>query len=569
MRNWTLGRANVLTGPLPSSPAPHVGHLHSMVLADVFKRFQTLKGREAYFCTGTDEHGMKVQRAAELQDVAPKIFCDSNAETFKDLAKKANLAHDHFVRTTDPDHRKAVEYFWEQLRRRGYIYETAHSGWYCVSDEAFYPESMVDKQVSTVTGKSYMACTETGNAVEWTEEKNYHFRLTALKDRLLDFLQKNPDWVVPATRMTEVVNWVKNNLEDLSISRPASRLSWGIPVPGDPDQTIYVWVDALVNYLTKSGYPQWDAQTSTDGGWPADVHIIGKDIVRFHCVYWPALLMALDLDLPRRVLSHGHWLMGRQKMSKSIGNVVNPFFAIDRWGVDTMRFFLMRNGGITYDADYDNSLIVTTYKKDLQGGLGGLLSRVTRSKLWDVGSIVERAHKVGPGFITDDLKRMFCVDRRWNNDLEDLFERNLDPSKALKSIMETIYHVRPPFGTETLAPLVTNDITVQRGSFPNGALESSQEERARGNRGNAADYLLGGRDPAGWRHSPAAVHAGEGGGPARQTRRGPQPQDLRVCRLLYGRFLRDFFCAPGVGLGGGSVPSYSRGGLRWKSPQSQ
>lgn len=412
-----------------------------MVLADVFKRFQTLKGREAYLCTGTDEHGMKVQRAAELQDVAPKIFCDSNAETFKDLAKKANLANDHFVRTTDPDHRKAVEHFWEQLRRRGYIYETTHSGWYCVGDEAFYPESMVAKQVSTVTGKSYMACTETGNAVEWTEEKNYHFRLTALKDRLLDFLQQNPDWIVPATRMAEVVNWVKYNLEDLSISRPASRLSWGIPVPGDPDQTIYVWVDALVNYLTKSGYPQWDGHTSTDGGWPADVHIIGKDIVRFHCVYWPALLMALDLDLPRRVLSHGHWLMGRQKMSKSVGNVVNPFFAIDRWGVDTMRFFLMRNGGISHDADYDNSLIVTTYKKDLQGGLGGLLSRVTRSKLWDVGNIVERAHKVGPGFMTDDLKRLFCVDRRWNNDMEDFFERNLDPSKALKSIMETIYHV--------------------------------------------------------------------------------------------------------------------------------
>lgn len=415
-----------------------------MVLADVFKRFQTLKGREASFCTGTDEHGMKVQRAAELQDVAPKIFCDSNAETFKDLAKKANLANDHFVRTTDPEHRKAVEYFWEQLRRRGYIYETTHSGWYCVSDEAFYPESMVTKQVSTVTGKSYMASTETGNAVEWTEEKNYHFRLTALKDRLLDFLEKNPGWVVPATRMTEVVNWVQNNLEDLSISRPASRLSWGIPVPGDPDQTIYVWVDALINYLTKAGYPQWDMQSSsTDGGWPADVHVIGKDIVRFHCVYWPALLMALDMDLPRRVLSHGHWLMGKQKMSKSIGNVVNPFFAIDRWGVDTMRFFLMRNGGIAHDADYDNSLIVTAYKKDLQGSLGGLLSRVTRSKLWNVGSIVARAHQVRIGFMTDDSKYGAPFDGWLKNDMERFFETDLDPSKALKSIMETIYHVCP------------------------------------------------------------------------------------------------------------------------------
>lgn len=414
-----------------------------MVLADVFKRFQALKGREAYLCTGTDEHGMKVQRAAELQEIAPKVFCDSNAETFKDLAKKANLANDHFVRTTDPDHRTAVEYFWEQLRSRGYIYETTHSGWYSVSDEAFYPESMVTKQLSTVTGKSYMASTETGSAVEWTEEKNYHFRLTALKDRLLHFFEANPEWVVPATRMTEVVNWVRNNLEDLSISRPASRLSWGIPVPGDPDQTIYVWVDALVNYLTKAGYPQWDMPSSTDGGWPADVHVIGKDIVRFHCVYWPALLMALDLDLPQRVLSHGHWLMGKQKMSKSVGNVVNPFFAIDRWGVDTMRFFLMRNGGIANDADYDNSLIVTTYKKDLQGSLGGLLSRVTRSKSWDVASTVSHAHKVRTDSAPADFECLFSFDRSLKNDMERFFERDLDPSKALKTIVETIYHVCP------------------------------------------------------------------------------------------------------------------------------
>ncbi|KAI0380766.1 methionyl-tRNA synthetase [Hypomontagnella monticulosa] len=418
--------------------SPHVGHLYSMVLADVLKRWQVLQGREAILSTGTDEHGMKVQRAAELKDLQPQALCDTNSETFRDLAKKANISNDAFIRTTDPEHKRAVEYFWERLRDSGYIYETKHEGWYCVSDETYYPESMVEKRVSSLTGKTFMASIETGNAVEWTEERNYHFRLTAFRDRLLEFYSENPDWVFPDARFREVIDWVENNLEDLSISRPASRLSWGIPVPDDPSQTIYVWVDALINYMTVAGYPMLPPGSEHAGGWPADVHVVGKDIVRFHSIYWPALLMALDLPLPKRILSHGHWLMSRQKMSKSVGNVVNPFFALDRWGVDNMRYFLIYHGGIIDDSDYDNKFIVEIYKKGLQKGLGNLLNRVTRTSKWDLRKIV--ASLAGGHFPPNSEK--ILLQRRHLGLLPDhttTWMELLLPNKALAEIIECVF----------------------------------------------------------------------------------------------------------------------------------
>ncbi|RWA03125.1 hypothetical protein EKO27_g11981 [Xylaria grammica] len=424
--------------------SPHVGHLYSMLIADVLKRWELLKGREAYLSTGTDEHGMKVQRAAELQDLHPKTLCDANAETFKDLAKRANIANDYFIRTTDPEHRDAVEFFWARLRESGYIYESKHEGWYCVSDETFYPEDMVEKRVSPMTGKSFIASIETGNAVEWTEEKNYHFHLTAFRDRLLQFYRDNPAWVVPNQRFTEVINWVENNLEDLSISRPSSRLDWGIPVPDDPSQTIYVWLDALVNYITTTGYPHWKAGSEHAGGWPADVHVVGKDIIRFHCIYWPAFLMALDLPLPKQVLSHGHWLMSKQKMSKSIGNVVNPFFALDRWGVDTMRYFLIYSGHVSGDAEYNNTFIVERYKKGLQGGLGNLLNRVTRSNNWSVRQAVDNLTKTRASVLSPPVENHMAY-------LEKVVEKadsqmkELNPSWALQEIMEAVFETNKFF----------------------------------------------------------------------------------------------------------------------------
>lgn len=365
--------------------------MYSMVLADVFKRWQTLLGNRAIMITGTDEHGMKVQQAATLHDMQPKLFCDENAEKFQELAQLSRVQYDRFIRTTDRDHVQAVEHFWFLLRQKGLIYETKHEGWYSVSDECFYPESQLVKYQEPFTGAVYMASAETKNKVEWVEEKNYCFRMTELKSRLLDFYEKNPNWIEPAYRMNEVVDWVKNHLEDLSISRPVQRLSWGIRTPDDPSQTIYVWVDALINYLTASGFPAWAPGQSQEGGWPADVQILGKDILRFHCVYWPALLMALDLPLPKKMLIHSHWTLNKRKMSKSLGNVVNPLYAINRWGTDTVRFYLLFEGGIADDADYNNKTLVVKYKKYLQSGFGNLLGRLTRSKFWNVREIVANA----------------------------------------------------------------------------------------------------------------------------------------------------------------------------------
>ncbi|ORY00001.1 methionyl-tRNA synthetase-like protein [Clohesyomyces aquaticus] len=369
--------------------APHVGHLYSMVLTDILKRWQQLKGNRAILCTGTDEHGLKIQQASANAGIDPKLFCDKGAEIFKELASKAEISNDHFIRTTDKEHKDAVEYAWFLLQEKGYIYTSKHEGWYSVSDEAFYPQSAIQLYLDPPTGRKIMTSIETGSEVEWTSEKNYHFRLSAFRDDLLEFYKANPTWILPDYRMKEVVDAVESGLEDLSISRPSSRLSWGIRVPQDDTQTMYVWLDALMNYVTKAGYP-WQPGLDHVGGWPADCHVIGKDIVRFHCIYWPAFLMALDLPLPKRILTHGHWTLGGSKMSKSTGKVVDPFHALDRFGPDVMRFFLAHDGGLVQDADYDNIRIILLYNKFLMGHYGNLASRVMRGKKWSVRGAVER-----------------------------------------------------------------------------------------------------------------------------------------------------------------------------------
>ncbi|PVI00261.1 hypothetical protein DM02DRAFT_593087 [Periconia macrospinosa] len=375
--------------------APHVGHLYTMVLADIIKRWEVLKGEKALLCTGTDEHGLKVQRAAAKAGIEPKLFCDDGATIFKQLAQKALLTNDHFVRTSDREHKDAVEYAWLLLKEKGYIYTEKHEGWYSVTDEAFYPQSGVRPYLDPPTGRKMMTSIETGSEVEWSSETNYHFRLSSFRDRLLEFYKANPEWITPEHRMKEVIQSVESGLEDLSISRPSSRLTWGIGVPGDSSQTIYVWLDALMNYATKAGYP-WTPGRDHEGGWPADCHVIGKDIVRFHCIYWPAFLMALGLPLPKRILTHAHWTLGGNKMSKSTGRVVDPFLALDRYGPDVMRFYLAHDGGIQDDANYNNISIIKAYNTFLNGNLGNLASRVTRGKKWSVRGAVERMGPVVP-----------------------------------------------------------------------------------------------------------------------------------------------------------------------------
>jgi methionyl-tRNA synthetase len=416
-----------------------------MVVADVLKRWQELKGRKAVLLTGTDEHGLKIQQAAARHGVEPKQFCDRGAEVFRELAQSMNMSYDIFIRTTDTQHKEAVEYAWHMLQQRGYIYEKKHEGWYSVSDETFYPASQVQPAIDPMSGRKMTVSVETGKEVEWTSERNYHFRLSAFREKLLEFYASNPDYIQPKTRLAEVVAQVEAGLADLSVSRPRERLSWGVPVPTDATQTIYVWLDALLSYASAVGYP-FTPGAEQQGGWPADVQIIGKDIVRFHCIYWPAMLMALDIPVHKKVLAHAHWTLGKEKMAKSTGNVVSPFFALDRFGVDVMRWYLIHDGGIAQDADYDNAFIIQKYKKHLQHGVGNLTSRIMQNKRWDVARAVKRyAHpnqEAGerPTIYHDsgydgvrDFGRICALPQQVEEKM-----RQLLPNKALQLIMQSV-----------------------------------------------------------------------------------------------------------------------------------
>ncbi|KAJ2685889.1 methionyl-tRNA synthetase, partial [Coemansia spiralis] len=289
--------------------------------------------------------------------------------------------HTDFIRTSEPRHHSAVARFWQELVDRGHIYQGKHSGWYAVSDEAFYTEGQVEERIDPATGERQKFATESGQPVEWVSEVNYKFRLSAFRDRLIAWIEENPDAIYPEIRRNEVLAWLRAGLEDLSVSRPRSRLKWGIPVPGDAEHTVYVWVDALVNYATVDGYPWNDRSGSGERFFPPDVQVVGKDIVRFHAVYWPALLMAAGLPLPKRILAHAHWTMGAQKMSKSRGNVADPFDAIALYGVDPIRYFILRNGGIADDGDYSPAEVLVRYKKDLVGQLANLAARCLAASL--------------------------------------------------------------------------------------------------------------------------------------------------------------------------------------------
>ncbi|KAJ2520894.1 methionyl-tRNA synthetase [Coemansia sp. RSA 1939] len=374
---------------------PHIGHFYTIVLADTIKRYADLLGKNTKLSAGTDEHGLKIQQAAEKAGEDTLAFCTRYSDRFRELEAASNASVTDFIRTSDPKHHRAVAHFWERLVERGFIYKGKHEGWYAVSDEAFYTETQTEERADPTDPNkpSGRFAIESGQPVEWVSEENYKFRLSAFKDKLVEWLETNPDAVYPEIRRNEVLGWLRSGFDDLSVSRPRSRLKWGIPVPGDPDHTIYVWVDALVNYATVCGYP-WpedagagasDSSTSNNSRipefFPPDVQVVGKDIVRFHAVYWPALLMAAGLPLPKRILAHAHWTMSSQKMSKSKGNVVDPFEAIATYGLDPIRYFIIRNGGISDDGDYSPEEVLVRYKKDLVGQLANLASRCVSKSL--------------------------------------------------------------------------------------------------------------------------------------------------------------------------------------------
>jgi methionyl-tRNA synthetase len=346
---------------------PHLGHAYTTVACDVVARFMRLDGRTVRFLTGTDEHGQKVERSAQARGVTPQQFTDEISAAFRDMTRLLNISQDDFIRTTEERHVRGVQALWHELERRGEIYLGRFAGWYSVRDEAFYDESEL---VGSPDGRRLAP---TGAEVEWLEEENYFFRLSAWQDRLLQFYDTYPDAIAPRSRRNEVLSFVKGGLNDLSISRTS--FSWGISVPGNPRHVIYVWLDALANYITALGYPETENNYFSTF-WPADLHMVGKDILRFHTVYWPAFLMAAGLPPPRRVFAHGWWTVEGQKMSKSLGNFITPQDLIDKYGLDPVRYFMLRELPFGSDGDFSHRAMVGRLNGDLANDFGNLAQRV-------------------------------------------------------------------------------------------------------------------------------------------------------------------------------------------------
>eukprot|EP00542_Grammatophora_oceanica_P012259 CAMPEP_0194034746 /NCGR_PEP_ID=MMETSP0009_2-20130614/7167_1 /TAXON_ID=210454 /ORGANISM="Grammatophora oceanica, Strain CCMP 410" /LENGTH=564 /DNA_ID=CAMNT_0038675793 /DNA_START=125 /DNA_END=1819 /DNA_ORIENTATION=+ len=339
---------------------PHIGHAYTSTACDVIARFMRLSGREVFFLSGTDEHGQKVEQSAANKGQDPQAFVDEVSVNFRDLLELMNISNDAFIRTTSEEHKEAVKYLWNLLVEKEYIYLGTYEGWYSVRDECFYNESEL------VDGKA-----PTGAEVEWVaKEASYFFKLSAFQDKLLEYFEENPDFIAPESRRNEVISFVKGGLRDLSVSRTS--FQWGVPVPGDDEHVMYVWIDALTNYMSALGYPSSD---NFEKFWPAAVHVVGKDILRFHAVYWPAMLMAADLPLPKRLFAHGWWTKDGEKISKSLGNVIDPVELVNEYGVDQTRFFLMSEVGFGSDGDFSNDSFIRRVNSNLANELGNLCQR--------------------------------------------------------------------------------------------------------------------------------------------------------------------------------------------------
>ena len=369
------------------SAKPHMGHAYSSIAADFFARFKRIDGFNVHFLTGTDEHGLKIQRAAESKNIEPQIFCDEISQTFRNLSNTLNLSNTDFIRTTEDRHKKTVQYLWSQLEKNGDIYLSKYSGWYSVSDEAFYTEEEISEK------EDNKIATSSGSLVEWIEEESYFFRLSKWQDNLLEYYKNNPDFISPKSRKNEVISFVKSGLKDLSISRKA--FSWGIKVPNNPEHVIYVWLDALTNYISALNYPNTDDDLFKNF-WPASVHLIGKDILRFHAVYWPAFLMAAKITLPNKVYGHGWILSGDEKMSKSKGNILDPLDIIETYGLDPLRYYLIKEVSFGNDGNISQDRLEDCINSDLANNYGNLCQRVTafvekncQSKVPDIKNFIE------------------------------------------------------------------------------------------------------------------------------------------------------------------------------------
>ncbi|KAA6204806.1 MAG: methionine--tRNA ligase [Candidatus Tokpelaia sp.] len=377
---------------------PHIGHAYNALAADSLARFHRLQGEEVFFLSGTDEHGRKMQQTAEQMGLAPQQLADKNSAIFKNMLQKFAISNDEFIRTTEARHHKACQALWEKMAAAGDIYLSRYAGWYSVRQEAYYDEK------DTETGEDGLRREkELGSPVIWNEEESYFFRLSHYQDKLLKLYAENPAFIGPAERYNEIVSFVRSDLRDLSISRTS--FDWGVPVPGDPKHIMYVWVDALTNYLTALGYPD-EKSAAFRRFWPVNAHIIGKDIIRFHAVYWPAFLLSAGINLPQHVFAHGFLLNRGEKMSKSVGNIVDPFALVDKFGLDSVRYFFLREIPFGQDGVFDDTAIINRINADLANDLGNLAQRSLSMIAKNCGSLVPE-----PGeFTAEDKALLACAD---------------------------------------------------------------------------------------------------------------------------------------------------------------
>ncbi len=404
------------------SAKPHMGHAYSSIIADFFARFKKMDGYDVHFLTGTDEHGLKIQRSAEKQNKDPKSFCDEISKTFEDLTKTLNLSNTDFIRTTEERHKKSVQNLWNILKQNKQIYLSKYSGWYSVSDEAFYNNDEVEEIEGIKKAKT------SKSIVEWVEEESFFFKLSNWEKPLLKFYEENPNFILPSSRRNEVISFVKSGLKDLSVSRKT--FSWGVEVPNDKNHVVYVWLDALTNYLSALKFPDKD-NVLYKNFWPADLHVIGKDILRFHAIYWPAFLLASKIEPPKRVYGHGWILSGDEKMSKSKGNILDPLKIIDFYGLDPLRYYLLKEVSFGNDGSISEEKLENCINSDLANNFGNLCQRVLSFAEKNCSSIIPNYK-----FKKDDL---FLLNSMTNlNKIRSLID-NQDVNQYMNFIVDSLF----------------------------------------------------------------------------------------------------------------------------------
>lgn len=402
---------------------PHIGHAYEAIAADAIARFQRAQGRDVRFQTGTDEHGLKMAQAARAEGVEPRAYADKMSLVFKEMCDTLNISYDRFIRTSDADHYRASQAIWSAMAERGDLYLDRYEGWYSVRDEAFYDE----KELTVGDGGEKLS--PQGTPVEWTAEESWFFRLSAYQQKLLEHYAANPGFIQPESRRNEVLRFVEGGLSNLSISRTS--FDWGVPAPDSPGHVMYVWLDALTNYLTGLGYP--DGGELFDKYWPANIHLVGKDVVRFHAVYWPAFLMSAGLPLPKAVYGHGFMLVRGEKMSKSVGNVVDPFTMAERYGVDSLRYFLLREVTFGQDGSYSHEAIVNRANAELANSFGNLAQRTFSMIYKNLDGVIPAA-----GRAPEDDVLLGAVSNAVEREIPDAFQR-LAFSQGIEAWIQAVF----------------------------------------------------------------------------------------------------------------------------------